>query len=740
MEEELMITQLEKEFYEKANVFYEQNCLEYTLLKGKEKRLREKKCPWLKDNTYPRYDELLKSLQYNDACILNTLKRLHISKIQGIYKLAQSRKTAICNAEIIRNLSDSISTMCIAKDTLQANQQWFERLMTDLSKEYIGKDFPKVYVISSKPPSKEEKKKYFDKFIHFRTIESFISAIAEKKIPSLYVLFVCSNKVRVTDLKRVLDVYNNLDSTQQFNLIWDEAHNIKEGIPSKRGIAEYLIFHPRIVRFIPCTATNTDIIEESTLFQEDNLESTALDYTKTFENSSQKSDSPDYSSLHKATQICLEDIRQESYYKDYNITHFEKDLFERNYRIELEKEFRKKDLVEEEMEEKIQSEIERKRELGYHLKMYGEKQYYNDGLNLLDHLDRIIPYEKDPNPTKVTHDGIYLFHTPLRKVFTDSLMQHALKQSYKPIVIGLYNSVIKVCYDSTTEIITEKSLMNDQISKILQSIEQKGRRIGKVIIMGNYSPTGESITFYHDDYGALKASILLGKFRPSEDNQLYSRINYMIRNYTPPDKFMVGERESIANALKMETQNDNRIDRFIECIDIDREDVTFYKKEKQEDEESSKISIPVCCEYEGDSSTIERMKQICKQPKTNETERIEFMTLLFEAIASKDVTIQDPTRQFNEGFILKKLRRYRKPNEADITERKNRQGENYKPLEEDYRLESYDACHKEKIPFMNDKNDIKVGECEMFCCLDKYIKPEFTNPVHRFWISYRFTE
>jgi hypothetical protein len=348
-EEELMlrILQLEKEFYEKANDFYEQNCREYKLLKGKQKRLREKNCPWLKDNTYPRYDELLKSLEYNDACILNTLKRHHISKIQGIYKLAQSRKTAICNAEIIRNLSDNISTMCIAKDTLQANQQWFERLMSDLKKEYLGKDFPKVYVISSKPPSKEDKEKYFDKFIHFKNIESFISAIAEKKIPSLYVLFVCSNKVRVTDLKRVLDVYDNLDSSQQFNLIWDEAHNKQESIPSKRGIAEYLIFHPRIVRFIPCTATNTDIFEESTLFQEYNLEANSIDYTKRFENSSQKSDSPDYSSLHKAKQICLEDIRQEPYYKDYNITHFEKDLFERNYRMELEKEGCKEDRKEE---------------------------------------------------------------------------------------------------------------------------------------------------------------------------------------------------------------------------------------------------------------------------------------------------------------------------------------------------------------------------------------------------------
>lgn len=729
MEQDMLHNALLDDFNERVNQFMFKQQEEFKHLKGKEKKIRQEKFSFLKSKKvcFPRYDEIIGSLGYTEDELF-TLKKLHILKVKGTYKHAQSKKTAICNSIVLLNISDGLSTMCIAKDTLAANQQWFERLLKD-RKDAFPKNEPYIYIVSSSNPKKSYME--YSNIKHFKTIESYITYIASTKSQSPYsqdpyILFVCSNDTRVSNLKTILDVSMKLKYIPLFDIIWDEAHNPKEGIPSKRSLSEMLIIHPRVRTFIPCTATIDDLIEESTLFQLENLEANAIDYTSF---NDFKSDSPEYSSLHNAKHIYLEDLRALPNYKDYKVTHYEKELFKRHYN---ESEIRKKYKNEEEeiVLRKIEEDFEKKRPMEYHPFMLGEKQFYNDGLNLIHNIHGLFT------------DGIHLIHTPLRNAFTESLIVEALKQPYRPIAIGLYDSAIHVWDGSTYIQILEKGLLNEQVKDILNKIKKR-RKITVVLIFGNYSPTGESISFYHPEYGPLKSDTLLGFHTPSNAYQAFARLNYVKPDKVEPKKFMVGEKKSIENALLIEKQNDLRIDRFRSNERSETSHVIF--KRKQENTDDSNISIPVRLEYEGRSPNITRMLEICGLSKKNDEQRAEFMKLLFCEIASGNIAMVDPTGKLNDSYKINTIRRYIKPDEKKVNERREAfesKGKPYKPYEEDYRFDSYSASHREKVSYMNEKNKVDVGECEMLCCQDKYILNKadvpFTNSVNVFWISYRF--
>ena len=74
-----------------------------------------------------------------------------------------------------------------------------------------------------------------------------------------------------------------------------------------------------------------------------------------------------------------------------------------------------------------------------------------------------------------------------------------------------------------------------------------------------------------------------------------------------------------------------------------------------------------------------------------------------------ECSIDDPTGNFDfNKFTLNQLRSYKK----------NEQRETKKSQ---YKFTSYSNHHDLKTPFMNDRNNHKVGQCEMVICHDKYI-------------------
>ena len=468
-----------------------------SLISKTDKQLFTEKYPFLKYRyKFPYFHELIDNFDYTEE-ERDIIITHHIKKIVGIYKHAQSGKTEILNNIIILNLKNRTNTICLTKNTLEANNQWEKRLISDIKKdEYLNKFKIKetVYIISSKKPKPSNHPN--NEPTHCKNIDEFISIITSKE-NTPYVLFICSNDTRVCkDIPKFLKSYQGIVNRLPIDLLVDEAHNDKDGITNKKNLFEYILINPYIRRLIPCTATALPLHDNnSILWRKQNLENFAYDYNK---NNKIKSDSLEYSSLHDATPIYLEDIRKLTGYTNYNLDEFDDALFRKHFKKSPKYlSIMKKDIYEEEKIRLIEEQIDYRKKLEFHRFLVNEKNAANDGFNIID------------NITDTFDVGISLITTPCRTVLTETLMLHALKQPYKPLVIGLYGGKLHYKFSTSKKIIqdtySDQSVLNDKILSIIQICKKFGD-VKSVIIIGNPQTTGESITFVHSEYGTLKPS------------------------------------------------------------------------------------------------------------------------------------------------------------------------------------------------------------------------------------------
>ena len=96
----------------------------------------------------PEYSKYLENFTRQDK---KNIYRYCIKKIRGVYKHAQALKTGYCNLQIINGLSEEKTiSICITKNTLEANEQWLERLYKELDSRYPHiKLNDKIMIISS---------------------------------------------------------------------------------------------------------------------------------------------------------------------------------------------------------------------------------------------------------------------------------------------------------------------------------------------------------------------------------------------------------------------------------------------------------------------------------------------------------------------------------------------------------------------------------------------------------------
>jgi hypothetical protein len=696
----------------------------------KEKQIFVERYPFLKYKyKYPHFHELINKFDYTEE-ERDIIIKHHIKKIVGIYKHAQSGKTEILNNIIILNLKNRTNNICLTKNTLEANNQWEKRLVADIKKdEYLNKFKIKetVYIISSKKP---ESKHPNNEPTHCKNMDEFIRIITSKENKNApYVLFICSNDTRVcSDIPKFLHSYTSFEIKLPIDLLVDEAHNDKDGITNRKNIFEYILINPYIRRLIPCTATPSPLHHEnSILWRKQNLENFAYDYTI----NKYKSDSPEYSSLHDANPIYLEDIRKYPNYKNYNFHEFDDALFRKHFtKSPKYLSIMKKDISEEEKRRLIEEQIDYRKKLEFHRFLVNEKNAANDGFNIID------------NITGTFDNGISLITTPCRTVLTETLMLHAVNQPYNPLVIGLYGGKIHYMFSNSKKIIqdtfSDQSILNDKIFSIIQICKKK-RDVNSVIIIGNPQTTGESITFVHSEYGTLKNEVNLSIGNESQNNQIYSRLNYLTKKFLEKDpgfecpaKYMIGTQSSIQEALYMEKMNDRIIDK--EKTDT----VVIDDRVCIEEDNKENIAIPIKCEIQDNSLHVDSIKRLFDKPKCNDEDKKILMNLLKICLENGDIVMFDKTKRFTCDFKLKDIRRYRKHTDQENQERKEKMGEKYKEFESDYRFDSYEGSHNLDKPYINNKNAIDVNECELLCCLNKYSYNGCTNPTHTFWISYRY--
>ena len=770
-----------------------------TELKNNKKELSiwRNRYPFLKEKPkLPLFDELARHFIQPDSSTFSEeevakIRTYLVSKIRGIYKHAQSMKTALCNDRICQNAEKGVCTIAFTKNTIDANTQWLLRLISDLTHLIIefNKSHPELppmeskdmlFVCSSKVPIK-----IGTNSTHCKNISEYISILTSRNhnYPPP-ILLLCSNHARVKEINVLLRSLPGLHTNLQFpiEIQWDEAHNMTEGIPSKRATIEHILFNPYVITLIPCTATADENIadDKNPLWRSADLENNAINYANIEKYSVQSSD-PEYSALCDAGQVTIEEVRQDGKYKEYNIKEFEREVFINvdNFatKNKIIKEIREtnSDIHGKEFDDLVEEEwlkdIDRRRQLEFHIFMTGEIQGYNDILNVLDNW---LQMSDGKSLFPLNEQTIHVIQTPNRKMLTRSAMIHALDQPYKPICIGLYGGKINLMYHTSSGVINDRThselydsvsvqAMNDKIQTIIEELNKEGVDTAvPIIIMGNYIPTGESITFVNSAYGVLRSVFKTHdgqKSNADKDYQTYCRCCYMVTAFKRanpafecPPKFIIGTKLSIDNAIAYEKRNDDRVDRLRKNIGIYNKGLTEYIPSASSNgvsESDANIAIPVKIIIDDpEDENIVKIRQFILNKTTNQPDRNEIMRLFACAHENQAIIITDKTGKFKfSEFTLKNVRRYRKKNDAipehalKIRDRKesyaNKNSE-YLPFEADYRFDSYHANFNQSVSFMNDKSSIKDKECDLTCCIDRYEYIGTVNNKNTMWLSYRF--
>lgn len=669
-----------------------------------------------------------------------------LPKITGIYKHGQTEKTGLCNLRILSNIKLNKFSIAIAKNMLDAKKQWEERLIKALKKEYPGKSIKDIILVVS-----SVKNDLGGNATHCKTIDAAISNFIRGDFK---ILFICSNNKRFEDVLQLLHAYDGLAESKQLpiDIQHDEAHNIEEGIPSKREYADNIIINPHVESYVPVTASYEPLIDEKEpLWKRENLDMYAIDYTKC---SNTMSTSKDYSSISDAEKVSFEKIKAGPNFTDYKITAFDKDIFEkadasagRKYPESMSK-------------EDIEADKERRRQLEFCIFMDKERDALNLGMNLLDNTYR---HEYTRDGTTITSpiilEGVKNLHiitTPNRVALTMTLLEYAAKKSYKPVCIGLYRGGIHIQYeDSLGEIIYKKysdlpddcnsEEVNNKINDIFVYLLSKGESLKRpVIIMGNYKPTGESITFVHYKYGTLRSGTVLPSPGMTREKayQAYLRICFMDtkfvehdKDFVHPIKFMIGYQKQIDDAVNYELQNDQRILGLQDPIppvppipSVDQSDTNLG------------ISIPISIAIEDMSDDVIQTlwEHLAKKQRTSQDKQ-DILNLLDVSVKLGLATLDDPTGKFDfASYTLLHVRTWKKHTQEEIADRNAELGGDCEPFESTYRFREYHSKHTIKEPYINNKAAMQAKTCEILVAYHKYEYKGFTNHKSRIWLSYKY--
>ena len=266
----------------------------------------------------PEYSKYIEEFSRQDK---KEIYRYCIKKIIGVYKHAQALKTGYCNLQIINGFSEKNTiSIGITKNTIEANGQWLDRLFKELDNRFPHiKLNDKIMIISSK------KNDLDGNATHCKDVNSAWKLL--KRENNFKIIFICSNKIRISDVLEMAEDFQNLNIELQkkLRIFHDEAHNLKEGIPAYRYLIENIVIQPNVLSYTPITASNNSIFDENNpLWKKDNLENFALNYT-IFDKT--KSNDPTFSSCNKAIQISLETLKNNPKWINYEVNKFPKYTF-----------------------------------------------------------------------------------------------------------------------------------------------------------------------------------------------------------------------------------------------------------------------------------------------------------------------------------------------------------------------------------------------------------------------------
>tara|TARA_X000001036_G_scaffold406610_1_gene415436 strand:- start:2559 stop:4835 length:2277 start_codon:yes stop_codon:yes gene_type:complete len=703
---------------------------------------------------YPHYKKLNKRSKHTSSCKIlihqlfeiitfkekyteTQIKHIYeynIFKITGLYKHAQAFKTGYCNLQIINGFSESNTiTICVTKNTLEANEQWLIRLFKQLDDRFPYCNLnDKIMIISS------EKEDLNGNATHCKSLDIAWGYL--KKHNQFKIIFICSNKIRILDILEIVESSNNLipELRRNFRIIHDEAHNDKEGIPPFRCIIENILVQPNVLSYQPVTASMGQIPSpDNLLWNEKNLEKYAINFTE-FDKT--KSDDPNYSSIADYIQIPFESLSDQ--WVDYNITSVSREDF-----IQVDDTYshisRVEDLTPEQLDD-----VDHRRELEFcrFMEFNKEKEALNNGLNHLN-LNKIC------NIDLFVYNifNIHIISTPNRKILTQYLCNNALTKDYDPIVLGIFGNQGKKFHlyingrpTECVDHIMKNGEFNEKLIKLFNYLRSNNINIERpFIIIGNYNPTGESLTFVHSEYGTVRCNCKLISTTVQKDYQEAARGNYMKTKFLEqdslwisPEKYLIGPKQFIENALDNERENDARVENMLQRQNTEpTTNDTFlpeHNRTQQNTTGTTAIPIKIMINPNQNDKTKVLIEIANKLRRTEEDKKI-FLHLLKECIEDDEIECEaeDKTGKFNfNTFTLKDFRCYRKKEQP--------------PPIGQWKFPCYQNHFAYESPFINDTSNHEAGECEILVCKDLYIIKDSGGNIRErntsttWWIGYKY--
>ena len=662
-----------------------------------------------------------------------------ISKINGLYKHAQALKTGFCNLEIINGFSEKKTiTICITKNTLEANEQWLIRLFKQLDNRFPhSKLNNKIMIISSK------KNDLNGNATHCKNLDVAWGFL--KKENNYKIIFICSNKIRIQNILDILESYNNLipDLRRDFRIIHDEAHNTKEGIPAYRNIIENILIQPNVISYQPVTASIGQIpTTDNPLWNIKNLENNAINFTE-FDRT--KSDNPNYSSISDYKAISFEKLN--TIWIDQHIESVSRQEF-----INADEKYANIEHVENLTLEQLKD-VDQRRQLEFcqPMKNDKEKEALNNGLNYLNLNDETVEHIIDGKLFYKNKLNIHIISTPNRKIITQHLCIEAISKDYNPIVLGIYGNegnkfhlYIKDRDRECVDHIMEKGEFNEKLLNLFNYLKLNNINIEcPFIIIGNYIPTGESLTFVHSEYGTIHSNCKLISTTVQQDYQQAARGNYMNTKFLEHDtlwkqpvKYLIGPKQFIENALSNEKENDARVDQLIQRQNISHTKNNIFIPENNITSQNKKgitaIPIKILINSNQNDKTNKLIEIASKGRRTEEDKKI-FIELLKECIDDDEIECEmiDKSGKFDfNTFSIKDFRCYIQ--------------KEHPPVIGHWKFKNYQEHFKYESPFINNTGNHEAGECEILICKDLYIIKDSEGNVRErnistnWWIGYKY--
>lgn len=678
------------------------------------------------DNYFKHYTTIDKNIIY-EYCIL---------KIRGLYKHAQALKTGFCNGQLITGFSEKNTlSICITKNTLEANAQWLIRAFNELDDRYPNSKLKdKIMIISSK------KNDLDGNATHCKDWEKAWSIL--QKPNNFKMIFMCSNKVRIQNVLEISESFLRLreDLRKDLRIFHDEAHNTKEGIPAYRTIIENFILLENVLTYQPISASPGEIVDNNNpLWKKENLDNYAVNFT---EFDSTKSDNPNYSSISDYNKMSIEKLQKMDKWQDYGINEISRANF-----IKVDGKYIDKNinsLSDSEIED-----IDTRRQLEFCQFMANDREItaLNYGLNLLE-LNTILQQQHYSKKGF----NLHIINTPRRNIISYELCLTACTKEYSPIVLGIYGVQGSKyhLFINGGEMIVDNEMGDGEFNTKLYNLKKylEGTGINTNccwIIIGNYSPTGESLSFVNYHYGTVKCVIRLISTNAEEDYQAAARGNYMDskfkendNDWTQPSKYLIGEEAYIHNALSYERENDARIDSFTEKFsDTIKNNVVLPENNSgaQTRIKSNNTSIPVKIKM-GTSTAhnpyYKELMDIASKPRRSQEDKTRFINLLQLCIEEDEIDcdINDQTGKLDlKNIELNGFRCFNK-------ESKNEKGY--------WKFQSYKTNFAAKQPFINSTSEHSTGQCEILVCKDMYLLRNDNdeiiekNPPSLWWLSYKY--